>query len=170
MQMWMWDRQSGLQWLPDCWPRRKQTLMMPWEHLRSGENTEGETGHELQPFLLGKSKFPTEAILSEARAMAKPPGSYRAVSVAPVQDRLPGTGDRMRTVIWALQDQVLCGLSSSLLTTGHSDAAWQKRRRRQSQWDGGIGPQPWTLRVNWRAAVLPLHLEHTHCGLERGLV
>lgn len=33
------------------------------------------------------------------------------------------------TIIWALQDQVLCGLSSSLFTTGHSDAAWQKRQR-----------------------------------------
>lgn len=61
--------------------------------------------------------------------MANPPGSYEVLSSAPIHYRLPGTGDRIHTIIWALQDQVLCGLSSSLFTTGHSDAAWQKRQR-----------------------------------------
>lgn len=58
--------------------------------------------------------------------MANPPGSYGVLSFAPIHYRLPGTGDRFHTIIRALQDQVLCGLSSSFFTTGHSDAAWQK--------------------------------------------
>lgn len=73
---------------------------------------------------------------------------------APIHYRLLGTGDRIRTVIRALQDQVLCGLSSSLFTTGHSDTAWQKRRR-VTALKGilAVGLHPWTLLGNWSPSV-----------------
>lgn len=103
-------------------------MMTPWEHLRTGEKIEGKTGHELQPFLTGRARFSKDHHQRPGQWLTLQ-GHNGVLSSTPIHYRLLGTGDRIHTIIRALQDQVLCGLSSSFFTTGHSDTAWQKRRR-----------------------------------------